>query len=499
MFFSITLRICSILSYFGQVFDYFRNMKRVLFLLLFVGLAYTGISQTRQAVFKKGRIIDSIRINDSISETYKLYLPKKFNGSGTWPIIFVFDMYGKNSQAMNIFKTAADEQGYLLASSNDISDTISISKNVLITSRMFREVATLFPINNNRIYTAGFSSGAKFAAIVPSFIKEVNGVISCGSFVPSVELLDEKNPFYFIGIVGNEDFNYPQMLQGRELLNKMKFPNDLMVFDGGDRWSDYSLIDKALKALTLSAMAKGNVGKDNEFVMQNYRKNFQEYIGLKSSGQSLLAYNLLNEIISIYRPHMEVDSLREEIKILKKANTYRAQRRNLNNVLLRESFIKEDYDYNLIEDLSTLNYNNLGWWNYQMEELKKYDKKTEPFERQMGKRLLGYLNALIEDNIDIELEYPVVNDEALSFLWMLKTITEPKAYTYYLKIISDSSKYEDFGTALFYLEELLKNGYKDKTHLYSLEHTALLRIMPEFNAIVNKYLKGSRYDAIIEE
>ena len=474
-------------------------MKQVLFLLLFAGLAYTVSSQTRQAVFTKGKVIDSIRVNDSISETYKLYLPTKFDGKGTWPIIFVFDMAGKNSQALNVFKTAAEEQGYLLASSNDLNDSISISKNVLITSRLFQEVATLFPINNNRIYTAGFSSGAKFASIVPSFIKEVDGVISCGSFVPSIELLDDKNPFYFIGIVGNEDINYPQMLQGRELLNKMKFPNDLMVFDGGDRWSDYTLIDKALENLTLSAMAKGSVAKDNKFILDNYRKSFQEYTGLKSSGQSLMAYNLLNEIISIYRPHLEVDSLREEIKTLKKTNTYRAQKRDLSNVLLRESFIIDDYNYNLIEDLSTLNYNNLGWWNYQMEELKKYEKKPDPFERQMGKRLLGYLNALIEDNIDIELEYPVVNDEALSFLWMLKTITEPKAYIYYLNIISDSSKYEDFGTALFYLEELLKNGYKDKNTLYSLEYTALLRIMPEFNAIVNKYLKGSRYDAIIEE
>jgi len=494
-----TLKICKILNYFGRVFDYFRNMKRVLFLLLFVGLAYSGSSQTRQVVFKKGRIIDSLHINDSISETYKLYLPKKFDGTGTWPIIFVFDMEGKNSQALNAFKAAAEEQGFLLASSNDISDTLSISKNVLISSRMFQRVGSLFPLNRNRIYTAGFSSGAKFATIIPSFIKEVEGVISCGSFVPSVELLDEKNPFYFIGIVGNEDFNYPQMLQGRELLNKMKFPNDLLVFDGGERWSDFSLIGKALKILTLSAMAKGNVAKNDEFVMNSYRQNLEALKLLVNSGQLLRAYNLQSQIISIYRSHLEVDSLREQLKILKKENRYKAQRRNLNNVLLRETFIKEDYDYNLFEDLSALNYNNLGWWNYQMQELKKYDKKPDPFERQMGKRLFGYLNALIEDNIDMEKEYPVVNDEALSFLWMLKTITEPKAYSYYLKIISDSSKYEDFGTALFYLEELLKNGYEDKNRLYSLEHTALLRIMPEFNAIVNKYLKGSRYDAIIEE
>ena len=496
---SNTLIICRILNYFGRVFDYFRNMKRVLFLLLFASLTYSGSSQTRQAVFKKGRIIDSIRINDSISETYKLYLPKKFDGKGTWPIIFVFDMEGKNSRVLNIYKAAAEEHGYLLASSNDVSDTLSIAKNLLITSRMFGEVGALFPLNRNRVYTAGFSSGAKFAAIIPSLIKEVAGVISCGSFVPSVELLDEKRPFYFIGIVGNEDFNYPQMLQGRELLNKMKFPNDLLVFDGGERWSDYSLIGKALKILTLSAIAKGNVAKNNEFVMNSYNQSLKELKLLFNSGRLIKAYSLQSEMISIYRPHLEVDSLREQLKILKKEKRYRAQRRNLNNVLLRESFIMEDYDYNLFEDLSALNYNNLGWWNYQMGELEKYNNKPDPFEQQMGKRLLGYLNALIEDNIDIEKEYPVVNDEALSFLWMLKTITEPKAYIYYLKIISDSSKYEDFGTALFYLEELLKNGYEDKASLYSLEHTALLRIMPEFNAIVNKYLIGSRYDAIIEE
>ncbi|WP_297703603.1 alpha/beta hydrolase [uncultured Eudoraea sp.] len=474
-------------------------MKRVLFLLLFVCLAYTGSSQTRQAVFKKGRIIDSIRINDSISETYKLYLPKKFDGKGTWPIIFVFDMDGKNSQVLNIFKEAAEENGFLLASSNDISDTLSISKNVLIASRMFQEVAALLPVNSNRFYTAGFTSGAKFASLVPFFIKQVKGVISCGSFVASVELVDDKNPFHFIGIVGNEDYNYTQMLQGRELLNKMKFPNNLLVFDGGDRWTDYSLIDKALKILTLSAIAKGNVAKNDEFVMNNYRQNLAEFQKLLDSNQMLPANNLLNEIISVYRPHLEVDSLREKEKNLTKDKSYRAQRRLFNNVLLQELFIKEDYNYNLIDDLSALNYNNLGWWNYQMTELKKYDNKPDPFERQMGKRLLGYLNALIEDNIDIEMGYPVVNDEALSFLWMLKTIAEPKAYQYYLKIISDSSKYEDFGTALFYLEELLKNGYEDKTRLYSLDNTALLRIMPEFNAIVNKYLEGSRYDAIIEE
>ena len=133
-----------------------------------------------------------------------------------------------------------------------------------------------------------------------------------------------------------------------------------------------------------------------------------------------------------------------------------------------------------------------------MSEIKKHLASPEPLEREMGKRLLGFLNALIEDNLDLELYQNPVNEEALSFLWMVKTITSPKEYKNYLSIISDSAKHEDFGTALFYLEELLKNGYTNTTELYALEHTALFRITPEFNTIVDKYLQGARYD-IIEE
>ena len=77
---------------------------------------------------------------------------------------------------------------------------------------------------------------------------------------------------------------------------------------------------------------------------------------------------------------------------------------------------------------------------------------------------------------------------------MLKTVVNPKDYDSYLKIISHSAKVNDTGTALFYLEEVLKNGYTDRASLYKLDDTALLRLTPEFNAVVAKYLKDARYD-----
>ena len=76
---------------------------------------------------------------------------------------------------------------------------------------------------------------------------------------------------------------------------------------------------------------------------------------------------------------------------------------------------------------------------------------------------------------------------------MLNTIVTPKDYEHYLKVISLSAKYEDYGTALFYLEEAFLNGFKNEEILNTLEHTPLLRITPEYNKLLEKYLKKARY------
>ena len=164
-----------------------------------------------------------------------------------------------------------------------------------------------------------------------------------------------------------------------------------------------------------------------------------------------------------------------------------------NAAFFKESLLREDYVYYLEEDLMTYNFNNLGWWSYQMQQIEGFKKGDTQAERRMGRRLDGFVNALVEDNIDLVRSDESVNEEALVLLLMLKTITEPGEMENYLKVVSLAAKNEDYGTALFYLEEALKNGFTDAEKLYQLEHTALFRITPEFNALVTKYLKDARY------
>ncbi len=463
------------------------NGMKIKLLFLFFAISFYGIGQ--QVALKKGGIIDQVSVNDSINETFALYLPTTFEVKKEWPVVFVFDMQGRGKQALSMFRKAADKEGFVLAASNNIQDTLTLTKNVLIASRMISKVYRMLPIRRTGVYTGGYGAGARMASLIPTFIKEIQGVISCGSSVANSEVLTSKRPFHFVGIVGVEDYNYRTMKSGKKLLYNLKFPNELLVFDGGEEWPTSEHIAKAMQSLKLAAMAKKYVPLDENYIAGSYNENIGTVNKLLNNDKPLLAYESLNQTIELYRHFRNTDSLKSSLKTLKRTKEFKVNSRSQNAAFFKEDLIKDDYVYYLAEDIQTYNYNNLGWWQFQMEELEKYSNKPNTFEKQMAARLKGFINALIADNIDEIKSMAPVDEEAVTFLWMLKTITDAEKVKPYLKVISRSSKVEDYGTALFYLEELFKTGYDNKVELYKLEDTALLRITPEFNDLVSKYLK----------
>jgi len=468
-------------------------MKKIL-LLTFVLTSTAIFSQELRLL--RGAISENIIVNDTVNETYSLYLPTNFEVNKVWPVAFVMDLKGKGKAAMSMLVNAAEQEGYVLASSDNMSDSLSISENVLIANRMFNSVFSTIPTEKNRAYTVGFGSGAMFASILPTFIGKLDGVISIGAAIGNVEILNPKKPFQFVGLVNRSDYNFTEMNNSKDLLNKLKFPNELIVFDGERLLPESDLIVNAFRMLTLTSMAKGHIVKNDSLVTSSYNRFLTLANNHLTDQKPLLARYQLLDMEKIFNPFMELDSLKATQKTLKRSTVYRQANRSQNSYFLKESFTKEDYSYYLEEDVISYNYANLGWWNFQMQELDKLDKSANLYERQMSSRLRGYINALVSDNIDFVSAQENVDFEALNLLYMMKTITSPKGFDAYLKVISISSRMEDYGTALFYLEELLKNGYTDKNSLYSLEHTALFRIMPEFNEMVEKYLKSARYDVI---
>lgn len=104
----------------------------------------------------------------------------------------------------------------------------------------------------------------------------------------------------------------------------------------------------------------------------------------------------------------------------------------------------------------------------------------------------GYVRYLV-DSYKNELPEKEENLEENLFLNILSTIVDKKDFESYRKIISLSAQDQDNETALFYLEQMLKNGYKDLNALYTIEGTLALRISKKYNELVKKYLGNSKY------
>ena len=147
-------------------------IKKRLPYLIFLLVFQIGISQ--EVALRKGVIIDSVQVDDENNETFSLYLPTNFVTSKKWPVLYVFDMDGKGRQAMSMFKQAAEAKGYILASPDNINDTLSLSENMLRVGRAIDGVSRLLPIQNERLYVAGFAHGARFANITPLFLNKIS-------------------------------------------------------------------------------------------------------------------------------------------------------------------------------------------------------------------------------------------------------------------------------------------------------------------------------------
>lgn len=465
--------------------------KHIVFFLI---AANFGLhTQAQQLVLRKGVVLDSLPVQDSVASELKLYLPRNFETNRTWPLIFICTENGKAIQTLRFMTEAAEDNGYILATSEAIQDTIPLTEKVLRINSGLEKLKEYLPVDLNRIYTAGYDLSGQLAVLIPSLIRPVRGVLAIGSNVPSLELIKDRGSYEFVGIMGRSDYLYPYLRSIEEDLDQKKISNHVLYHTGGHEWPESKYLGYGMQFLTLMAMKDSNASRDSAFIRSRYGEFLDYLVDLESRGEFLLAMDQIEEGLSLYEGLANTDLLKDKRRDLRKNSTYKGQKREWEQVRLQEIILTEDYTFYLQEDVSSFNLNNLGWWNYQMGKIIKFKDSSRKEEKLMGQRLEGYLNALIADYINAYGNGPDPDEDALIFLFMLKTITAPMEYENYLKVISYTAKYGDFGTANFYLEELLKKGYRDADQLYNLPHTGLLRISPEFNKLIAQYLGQARY------
>ncbi|MBZ9630761.1 hypothetical protein LB465_08215 [Salegentibacter sp. LM13S] len=468
-------------------------MKKILVLILLFALTFQ-FGNAQEIKLPLGKIVDSIPTTDTTASSFSLYLPKNFNEQEKWPVIFVFDHEGRGRATTQLFRTVAEEQAYIIASSNLNLKEDSLKNNINKVGPIINQVDGMLAIDREQVYVAGLSEGGQLATALPFLYNNISGVLAVENAWINTEYLNANNKFMFSAVACDSNNSMFILEEIEDYLDSENFPTEMNFYtcEENVEWPDADVIRNAVAGFTLNAMKEGKRAKDLELVKELFEAEVEYAEVLRRTRNYYQAFEKLKQIEDKYDDFdLDID-LRDQIRNIRRNKAFKQQRREYRNVVASEKAKQEEYLYYMETDVVTSNFENIGWWAAQVEELQKNEEKFSGPKQKMAKRLQGFLDNLSKNYYD-----SYVNSQATSrtkvFVSILRTIFDKKDPEAYLNIIKIAGHDGDHETALLYLEDLLKTGFDDMEVLYDIEGILDLKLSEAYNEKIREYLGEAKY------
>jgi len=266
-----------------------------------------------------GQISDPVLCLHENGQSYALYLPTAYQPERRWPVIYCFDPGGHGAVPVALFREGAEKFGYILIGSNN-------SKNgpweiILQAARaIWRDSHSRLAIDDQRIYAAGFSGGARAACGLGKMLSvKLSGVIACGGGLPAwLEPKDVIDVPWF-GTAGLTDFNYSEMQELSKQLGAQGTPRRLEIFPGRHSWPAPELARTALAWLELHAMKTGVRARDDEIIANSLSLASAKARELENKQEWGSAYIQYASIVADFSGLADVTPAREKVADLQKA------------------------------------------------------------------------------------------------------------------------------------------------------------------------------------
>jgi len=420
-----------------------------------------------------GQIVESVACRSNGEHHFAYYLPSYYDANKKYPVIIAFDAHARGPLSVSRFVKASELYGYIIVASNNAKNGMQ-DINPVINS-LWDDVLSRFSIDQKRIYTAGFSGGAKVASSVAIYKGGVKGVIACGSGMPSpTQELTKK--FDYIGIVGLNDFNYQEIKTLDNALTENGFVNQLLTFDGGHEWPPVAEINKAVQWLELMAMKQGVIPV-NDNLVRNYTTAYADTINkLIVDGDNFGAYQqydiLLKDLNGLY-----------DISDYQKSYSELLKNPQINDGLEKE---KTDKKTELEDQQNILNNFKSG----EFAKLKSEISKLKANSDHLSKRLLSFIGMLSYIYTENSVNSQNINAYK-GFIDVYETVEPQNADKEYFKACESIMENKP-EMAMEYLQKAIQFGFSDSDKLQSVGYFEQLRKMPEFDLLIQKAMQNAK-------
>lgn len=425
---------------------------------LFIWALIIGIAASGQSTkFPVQEIIDSVYVSQTSRESFSLYLPSGYDLDDNSSVVLIFDPRGRGRIGISPFIQAAETYNHMLICSND-SKNGPYEQNLQITSRLIEKVFSEFNIDEKRIYTAGFSGGARLAASIAIKTQMIQGVVACGAGMSTNDLLFQKNwNFSYAAIVGDRDMNLTEMIKTKDYIDKLKVSNELFVYDMNHKWPSQEQVLEAFDWLQLEVIKKG-VSKQNESsVKEVYSKYLKKAKKFETENELVPAFYEYQRLIDNFSLYLPMDSIRKVMMNLRNSPEFKRQKNERDRIFKEEDALSDMYFKRFYDDLNKKNH-NLKWWEKKIDKMKKDKQNSGSETDKMLDRLLYSVFALAMENVTIE---GVDNLDQAIFCYDICIEIYPEHYILYFKQIDNCLKLNNEEQAINYLQKMLSAGYED--------------------------------------
>ncbi|MGI8835377.1 MAG: TPR end-of-group domain-containing protein [Pyrinomonadaceae bacterium] len=204
------------------------------------------------------------------------------------PILYAFDPAARGKLPVTLFKDAAEKFGYIVVGSNNSQNGIQVAG---IVKTLWEDTHARFKIDEQRVYTTGFSGGARVAlAVALGYSGQVAGVIACSAGFPTSASPAPGLAFAVFATAGTEDFNFSEVQQLKRKLNEIGVRHHLEVFAGGHDWPPADLCAQAILWMEIRAMKKGTRVKDDALIDQLFAERTTKARGYETAGKNYESY-----------------------------------------------------------------------------------------------------------------------------------------------------------------------------------------------------------------
>ncbi len=234
------------------------------------------------------------------TQTFELYLPRGFDPAKRWPLLMVFDPRSRGRFAAELFTAAADEWGWILASSNNTRSDGPFEPNLRAVNAMFPDLAARLPIDPKRIYATGFSGGAILAWIVGLETGQLAGVISVGGRPPE-GMAAEIPSFAVWSTAGTLDFNHDPTVELDRIAARAGRAHRLELFAGKHAWFPAADASRAIAWMETTAMREGRRSIDAARVEALAAADRAAAEALRAAGDPLSARRRFLAVAASYR------------------------------------------------------------------------------------------------------------------------------------------------------------------------------------------------------